>query len=320
METHHVLQALIQLCDPSEREHVKRKRPALDLRQLAAIGESDKREEALNLLLDSLRSSELSETTYARQIEILEEAWRYRHFVSTQLPILVAQGRCSAQPQIDNNQQSLDALDYTNVPALIERIKLFLAYRVLATRGLFGNDEDSASHMITSRTLRACARAMQFNVLEAIYAKETLDIVKKAVERVLRHDPSGKSGLVYQTDRHCELLIKEHKLLSTKKAPGLRYGRPEVELLLEALQRTHLTNSGDMETAYGLHALIQLCYLTGCRTGSFCADTVILARNDAVLISCALKTCPSRRPPPESGHSTSAFTASGAIMSQAHIV
>lgn len=247
-----------------EREAVVRRRPIAQPSVTSSALDMDD-EDGLPLLEEIaalMRESE-AHTTEPRlqQIARIDLAIRFRRFCSEILPVYVARGLTKF-----NHNHNRDAFSYGDVPALAERLKLFITQQVVETKGLC--DHSGAAHVSIS-SVRQWKRLLIKNVVMYVQEKETLDTYEKALRNVLKHSVDEKQGIVSQLSDHVAYLINRFNLKTASKAPGV-YGAPEVQLILNDMFK-NLTIGKPGETMLQRIALVQTCFLTGLRVGSLVA-------------------------------------------------
>lgn len=191
------------------------------------------------------------------QIERINMTVRFWRFVKDLLPLMVAKGMLEHCFDPDK-----DPLAYRDVPALVERMKLFLTTEALSTKS---RDSVSLATHITKSTVRKWKLLLLQIATRYVREQETLDTVEKALTRVLRFSGDGERGLYCELHCHTAFLITRLKLQSASRVPGA-YGAPKIQLLLNNVFR-QLPTGVAVEPLLQTMALLQTCFMTGLRIG-----------------------------------------------------
>lgn len=179
-------------------------------------------------------------------------------FMELALGDFVCEGIATKQPQdpTGNFQPPEHPLQYNNVPALIERLKLFLAYKAGLTPGRSGKQA-----CISANTVQAWENTIIWAMQHHNKEHKTLDMVISALKWVFTANPSGSEGLFMQLDMQANTLIT--KLWLPRNIKHLsKYGTPEVKLIHNNIME-RLATGGNAVALLQQMALVLLCFTTG---------------------------------------------------------
>lgn len=195
------------------------------------------------------------------QIARIDITLRFRRLVKDALTLFIAKG-LTRHP----HDTSKDALSYDNVPALAERLNLFITHETIETKG---RDSLSGAMPISKSAIPSWKLLLLKAVVLYVQEHETLDTIDAALGRVLKYSADSKQGVFYQLSNHVAHLITRFKLQSVSKFAGV-YGAPEVQLILNDIFQRLPTGASAVPLLQKI-ALVQTCFITGLRIESLVA-------------------------------------------------
>lgn len=179
----------------------------------------------------------------------------------TSMPFLTSKGIVKKNFSTDK-----DAFDYSDVPALAERLQLFLTFETLDSKS---RDFPSGAMHISKPTLVLCKLLLLKNIVCYVWEHETITSVDDALACALKYRPDRIQGMYYNVNNHVTYLISKFKLQTVTKVAGA-YGAPKVQLLLNNIFARLPTGEWAPSLLQRV-ALIQTCSMTGMRISSLMA-------------------------------------------------
>lgn len=158
------------------------------------------------------------------QLARIDMEIRFGRFVKDVLPLFIQKGLTKEEHDLNK-----DAFAYDYVPALAERLKLFVTFEASNAKGR----SRSTDARIGQNTIRGWKGTLIKALVLYVQIHETLDTVKRALERVLRYSSTGREGVYNQLSVHVATLIDKYSLQAHVKARGA-YGAAELQLILNA--------------------------------------------------------------------------------------
>ncbi|SPO35792.1 uncharacterized protein PSFLO_01263 [Pseudozyma flocculosa] len=153
--------------------------------------------------------------SHASQNAQIDMGIKLRRFGSDIVPWLVEKGDMTGQP----SPPAPHVLDYNNVLALVERLTLYLSYKVAMTQ----------ARSSTGSVVKSMLCSWRRNVLNAliyyIMTKETLETVTATMHRVLAHSAKGDNSVNVQLYRHTAYLARHYNLADKAKEEGASHAR-----------------------------------------------------------------------------------------------
>ncbi|GAC75378.1 hypothetical protein PANT_15c00042 [Moesziomyces antarcticus T-34] len=219
-------------------------------------------EEIRALLLES-EASTASRTTEPRssQIARIDFEIKYRQFVQRFLPKMMERRMTTHHHDLEK-----DAFAYEDVPALIERMKLFLTHMTMKTKGRTSLRE---APRVAKSTIWSWRDLLIKSVVRYVQDHEDLASYDFELRKVLSRSADSREGLVFQLSDHIRFLIRKFKLPSTVKPKGV-YSGAEVQLILNDMFK-RLPAGSVKESLLQRIILVQTCFITGLRIGSLVA-------------------------------------------------